>query len=333
MLFSSLIYERGSLAQVGRDAASGTKGEVSYSQSIVACSPEKPIVRPGEAVNLRLYAASSTEKPLKYTWTAPVGRIDGKGAEARWNFTDVAVGVYEAKAIVYGAGGAVGDCSIRVAVQSQSQLATRGNRETGRTFLLPNEVETNGYGLYSYLLFGARPTASSRERYLKAIEEYLKFPDIARLETFNASRRMLNITYLPILAFPGQQILERLGDEQYGEVAEWLLKQYDYERARVVLRGISGSPRDGPYIVSFLKPPTWNGPPSRPYLYQDQSLVPPRLISLWVREFLNQAAQEQFWQERTAAQLALKLRTSVGILATGLPEVPKALNDWITWAS
>jgi hypothetical protein len=61
--------------------------------------------------------------------------------------------------------------------------------------------------------------------------------------------------------------------------------------------------------------------------------VPPHLVSLWAKEFLNQAAQEQFWHERTGAQLALKMRTSLGILASGLPEVRKALDEWIAWRS
>ena len=267
------------------------------------------------------------------SWAAPSGRLEGQGSEVKWDLSDVSAGVYEAKVTVKAVSREVADCLIRVIVQIRSQLPTRGDRETGRSFLLPNEVETLGYGLYSYLLFGSPPTTASRERYLKAIEEYLKFPDIARLETFNTSRRTLNITYLPVFAVPARQILDRLSDERYGEVSEWILKHYDYERARVLLRGVPGSQREGPYIVSFLKPPTWSGSPARPYLYQDQSSVPPHLVSLWAKEFLNQAAQEQFWQERTAVQLVLKLRTTIGILASALPESRKSLDHWIAWVS
>ena len=332
MLLAAFTYEQAVLAQPTPDDAT-IKQRASPSQLIVACSPDKPVVRPGETIRLRAYATSPEAKPLQYAWSAATGRVGGQGSEVSWDFTEVSEGIYEAKVSVKGASGEVGDCSIRVSVQARSQLPTRGNRETGRSFLLPNEVETLGYGLYSYLLFGSRPTAASRERYLKAIEEYLKFPDIARLEAFNTSRRTLNITYLPVLAVPGRQILDRLTDEHYSEIAEWVLKQYDYERARVLLRGLPGGQREGPYIVSFLKPPTWSGSPARPYLYQDQSSVPPHLVSLWTKEFLNQAAQEQFWQERTVVQLVLKLRTAIGILAVALPQPKKPLDHWITWVS
>ena len=112
--------------------------------------------------------------------------------------------------------------------------------------------------------------------------------------------------------------------------AEWILEKYDYARARTILRLLPGTHRDGPYIVSALRPlaaPT----PLGPVLFQDLSRVPPHLVSAWVKEFLNQAAQERFWEERTGQQLAHRLRLTIGVLAEGLPEVRKALDSWITW--
>lgn len=334
ILLTCSIHHQGSFAQsVKGDAAPGNKENALPSQFIVACSPEKPIARPGETIRLRTYAASPAGKPLKYSWSALAGRVHGQGPEVHWDFTDITVGVYEAKVHVSDGGSRMVDCSVRVIVQSQPRLPTRGNRETGRSFLVSGQAETTGYGLYSYLLLGSPPTPANRERYLKAIEEYLRFPDLTRLETFNIPHRTLNITYLPIKVPPDPSVLDQLADERYGEAAAWMLKQYDYERARVLLRDLPGTHREGPYFVSVLRPPSWNNPPAGPYLYQDQSAVPPHLVSLWAREFLNQAAQEQFWQERTAAQLALKLRTSIGILASGLPEVRKGLDYWIAWVS
>lgn len=311
-----------------------TGGTPSSSQLIVACSPDKPVVRSGEAMRVRVYVKSPAGSAQQYVWASPVGRISGEGAEVSWDFTGVASGAYAAKVSVKQASGAA-DCSIRIIVVAvPTGQPLRGDRETGRSFLLPNAAEENGYGLYSYLLLGSRPTAASRERYLKAIEEYLRFPDITRLENFKPPRRTLNITYLPLQAFPSREMEKRMADEHYGEVAEWVLKQYDFERARVLLKGLPGDLREGPYIVSFLKPPKWNGSPqSRPYLYQDQSAVPPHLVSLWAKEFLNQAAQEQFWQDRTAIQLVLKLRTAIGIMAAALPDPKKSLVNWIAWVS
>ena len=68
-----------------------------------------------------------------------------------------------------------------------------------------------------------------------------------------------------------------------------------------------------------------------PYLLQDLSAVPPHLAASWVKEFLNQAAQERFWEERKAVQLASRMRVTIAILGAGLPEVRKAVDDWIAW--
>ena len=334
ILLTVSTYFQAPLAQPAKSKSPPpAKAKAPSAQSIVACSPEKPIVRPGETIRLKAYATSPQGKPLQYTWSTSTGRVDQEGSEVRWAFTAVRVGVHEAKVLVSDGVGGLADCSVRVIVQAQPQGEVRGNRETGRSFLLPDQVETKGYGLYSYLLLGSRPTAATRARYLRAIEEYLRFPDITRFDNFNIPRRTLNITYLPMQVFPDEQILDRLADEHYGEVAEWILKRYDYERARVLLRGLPGAHLEGPYIVSVLKPPTLNNPVLRPYLYQDQSKIPPHLVSLWIKEFLNQAAQEQYWQPRTATQLVLKLRKAIGILAIALPEVGKALDGWIVWVS
>jgi hypothetical protein len=303
------------------------------SQLIVACRPDKPIVRPEETVALRAYVASPASGASRYKWTVSVGRLEGNGDQVLWTLKDATAGVHEAGVAVTVPDGVVASCGVRVAVQPEGRGEFRGNRETGRSFLLPNQVEERGFGLFSYILLGSRPNTGNRERYLKTLEEYLRFPDIARFEIFNAPRRTLNITYLPTIGLPGKDILDRLADEHYRETAEWMLKRYDYERARLLLRGLPGNSRDGPYIVSFLRPPNWSDAPSRPYLYQDQSSMPPELASLWMKEFLNQAAQEKFWEARTAAQFALKLRTSLRVIATGLPEVRKALDEWIAWAS
>jgi hypothetical protein len=60
--------------------------------------------------------------------------------------------------------------------------------------------------------------------------------------------------------------------------------------------------------------------------------VPPHLVSMWTGEFLNQAAQEHFWEEDHGRRLFLHLRTAIGIMAEGLPDVRKGLNEWISFA-
>jgi len=170
------------------------------------------------------------------------------------------------------------------------------------------------------LLLAAPPDESSRERYTKAIEAYLSLiPDVVNLEKYLKPAE-LNNTYIPVD-----------GDLPKLISPDWILQHYNYARALVVLRSIPGMHRDGPYILSAYKPVTGRSIVTDKYLFQDLSSVPPHLVGSWTKEFINQAAQEHFWETRSGDQLVLKLRTAIGLLAIGVPQVQKALNELIAW--
>lgn len=296
---------------------------------VVACSAETATVPLGGSVRLRAWANSPSGKTPRYVWEATVGRLEDEGSEAQWDLANVRPGTYAASARVSDPGGLSSECLLRVIVRRDpgKRGAPGGpeapSRETGASLLLPGRGETPEYGLYSYLLLGSPPSDPARERYLKTIGAYWGLiPEIARLEQY-VPRRELNIAYLPVTGAPDRAIS-----------AEWLLEKYDYARARSFLRLLPGGNREGPYIVSALRPlgdAARGSALSGQYLLQDLSRVPPHLVASWVKEFLNQAAQERFWEERTGERLALKLRATVGVLGMGLPEVRTALDTWIAW--
>ena len=298
---------------------------------VVSCSPDKPVVFSGESIQVRAWAESSTGRllstKLTYAWKATGGRIRSQAAEAFWDFKEARAGEYKATVSVAAPSLRAADCSIQVFVESGKRLPGLGERggssqrETGRSFLVAGQREKTGYGLYSYLLFGSPPTDASRERYLKAIEAYLSLVlDISGLEKYFAPSE-LNITYLPINA----SLPENLDAKA---LSQWVVEHYDYARARFLLKAISGGNRDGPYIVSALTPLS-GSPAGSGHLEQDLSQVPPQLARSWVKEFLNQVSQEHFWEARTLPQVRLKIRTTIAILAAGLPEVQKSLDGWI----
>jgi hypothetical protein len=198
------------------------------------------------------------------------------------------------------------------------------SRITARAFLATGTKEETGYGLYSYLLFGSSPTDSERARYLKAIQAFLiLIQTVTDLRDYRSANK-LNITYVPVKIQPTS-----------APTAEWLLANYDFARARVLLDLLSSRYQTGPYIVSALTPLSNLQAIPRDHLFQDLSLVPTKpedLLSWWIRAFLNQAAQEQFWKPQTGELLALKVRTMISVEAVALPEVQKKLASWIAWA-
>jgi hypothetical protein len=292
---------------------------------VVACSAEAPTVELGGAVLMSAWASAPPSQSFRYAWEAPVGRLESRGRQARWDLGELRSGVYAAAVVVSDPTGASTECVVRVIVRQDAGPRSPGPtpaRETGSALLAAGGREAEGYGLYSYLLLGAPPTAGTRDRHLKAMEAFWSvLPAITALEQY-VPKAQLNVAYVPVRSAPGGNVS-----------VEWLLDNYDYARARSLLRLLPGSNRDGPYLVSTLQPLGGGGAavPGQ-YLFQDLSSVPPHLAASWVKEFLNQAAQDRFWDERTGARLALKLRVTVGILGEGLPEVKKALDTWISWA-
>lgn len=288
-------------------------------QLTVTCSPEKPAVEPGETIRVRAFASSQDNKPLHYTWSATAGKIIGQGTDVRWDFAGVIPGSYQAKVQVEDSTGRSAACSIQVILRVP--IGTRNIlRETGRSLLVQDKKEEEGYGLYSYLLFGSPPSDANRKRYRDAIDSYLRLiPDVTILEKY-IQHKELNITYLPVDSSPEDAIS-----------VDWVLEHYDYARARALLRFILGDNRNGPYFISALEPLTGKKTISDQYLYQDLSTVPEELIHIWVKEFLNQAAQERFWAKNKAKMFVLKLRTTIGVLAKGNEMVRNALKKWISW--
>jgi hypothetical protein len=171
------------------------------------------------------------------------------------------------------------------------------------------------------LLLGAPPTDSSRERYLKAIEAYLLLlPDISKLDKYFPPSE-LNITYLPVNASPPE-----ITDIK--SMAVWVLDHYDYPRARFLARQLTENNRDGPYIISVLVPLSERTKLSR-YLWQDLSAVPAQFAASWIKEFMNQAAQERFWETKSLPQFRLKLRSVISVLATAWPDVRNSIDSYI----
>src|SRR5437899_5099535 len=120
----------------------------------LACSADTPTVPLGGKVVLKAWGRSPGGRALRYTWGATVGRIEGKGAEARWSLAELRPGTFAAIVTAADGQSVTPECVVRVTVRRDAQ--GRGmSRETGRFFLVAGQAETADYGLYSYFLLGA----------------------------------------------------------------------------------------------------------------------------------------------------------------------------------
>jgi hypothetical protein len=190
-------------------------------------------------------------------------------------------------------------------------------RLSGRAFLPRSFTEAAGYGLYSYVLFGAGPTDDSRKQYESAIRAFLQvIQDASQLEAAGLSKTRLNITYLPVT--------EPVGDDAD---AAAVLAKYDYSRSVGLLSKLPGPLRTrGPYIVSAAVPLSSAAPTQ--FLYQDLSSVPPGIIVPWVKAFVVQAAKERYWEQDSMSRLVLDVREAVEVVALASGELKPAIADW-----
>ena len=209
------------------------------------------------------------------------------------------------------------------AATSVSPTEGEGSRVTSRSLLDDNSHEEQGYGLYSYILFGAPPTDATRDRYLAVLRSFINFPSTEDMVK-QVSRKQLNVTYLPVKGHPDSSS------------SDALLQAYDYARAAGLLARISckdhGAPcgplLGGPYIISTTKPLSEQTSLSQHFLYQDMSSVPARIVPLWVDEFMKQSTTPNFWKNRNGPQVALNLRTAIAVLADASGPAEASAGAW-----
>jgi hypothetical protein len=134
----------------------------------------------------------------------------------------------------------------------------------------------------------------------------------------------LNLAYIPITARPDN-----------APSAEWIFDHYDLVRSRALLRKLPRSYRSGPYIVSTLAPLSLGLPVNAHYLFQNLSarVVSLELADAWIRQFQDEAQDQEFWEPDKMRSFVLSLRVTVSELAVNIPEARAGLATWINWLS
>jgi hypothetical protein len=275
---------------------------------------EKPLAEVDETVRLDAWVVPQPNQQPDLRWSVDAGKIQAGVSKTNWVLTGVTVGRHVARVSISQPANL--ECALQLYIVGPS----RDGRETARGFLAPGEHEQGGYGLYSYLLFGSAPDDTEHERYVKVVEAYLRLsPSLEDLASL-LDPKDINATYVLVDGKPPAKI-----------TPEWVLHHYDYTRASVVLRNLPGSHLHGPYLLSSLLPVAKANALVHPYLFQDLSKIAPSLAGAWYEQFVNQAAQDHFWEEHTGQQFVLKLRTMISVLALGLPDVQNGLESWMKW--
>lgn len=321
-MFSFLAYlHQESLSQAAEPSSKPT----------IACAPNRPIAHPGETVIVRVWIDGSPD--TKYVkWEKPsVGTIK-ETTPAEWLFPEEDTSVStEAPATVqvFAKHKTLGEvaCQIRVYFVP-APIITLGPKQppilSGRTFLVETEKEPEGYGLYTYILFGAPPgDASERERYLEVLESYLVVVrPIEQIENYR-KKHELNLTLIPLLDHPVIHEKDVTEPKQIRELAIKLLDIYNYGRAQAILADFGVSKiTGGPFLASRRVPAQGTD-----VLFQDISHVSlsPNLVRDWTETFLMLATQESSWTDQTLQKVRLNMLNVIAVAAQDKSRV----DQWI----
>ena len=299
------------------------------------CLTDRPAIVEGDSTRLQAWAVAldgtPIAEPVSFVWEVTEGTIQGSGQDVQWNLASVVVKAGELRnqvtATVNAVATGVGDatCEVKVFIgtkEQDSRKRTHGELLSARQYLLLNQKEEAGFGLYSYLLFRTKPKDEDQKaQYLKILEACLRLMETVEDKT--AHHRLppeLNATHIPVKTDPeDSQVLAKR--------AANVLEVYDYTAAQQLLDKLDKKyckkDRPGPYLVSVRKDPLSNRPDHvQECLVQDFTGKVPELISEVVELFIYRAAQQPTWTDDSKFRgFWLDLRNLVAITGGAVPEV------------
>jgi hypothetical protein len=304
----------------------------------LVCITDRPAIVEGESTSLQAWATTQDGQPpaqaVSVVWQVSEGSIQGTGSDVRWNLSSVNIMSGElhkkVKATVKVTSTGLGEstCSVEVFIGKKEQVVPgpppidrSGGLRSARRYLLPNEKEESGFGLYSYLLFPVQPeTDEDKARYLKTLESSLRM--MQSVEEHLARHRRpseLNATHIPVNAVPKY-------NKDFAKWAANVLEVYDYATAQKLLDKLDKIYRRGPYLISVMRQPLSNGDTPIPvHLLQDFAGKVPELVSQFVDFFTYRAAQQRTWTDESLQSFRLNLRNLVAVASKVGPGVADAV--------
>ena len=288
----------------------------------LSCLTDRPMIVAGE--NARLLAVATTQdgkplaQPVSFEWEVKDGILKGSGSNVTWNLSGVGIEASQSGKKVTATvkarlqGQADLSCSVEVFI-SKKLGDTRGGLIAGRRYLLLEQAEDPGYGLYSYLLLSSRPqNEKQRDHYLKTLEAYVQVLNSLKDLGVHVRREQLNATYIPLTKVPE-------GNEDAPDFAKRVLDVYDFARARVLLNKFENKYDQGPYLISVISPLTQVSKTVSAYGLQDFAGVDSELAASGVKNFEYLVAQQRTWTEQSIQLLPFMVRSLIASAGRMIP--------------
>ena len=180
------------------------------------CTADPPVVMQGSPVRVRVASPSAgarffAQPPLDSSFSAPPS-YPGT-ATFDWipnRLIAVPLGPYRLAVTIKRPNVPDIECTVYVRIVALGPTfvpPARGGWPAGEElawvrseYLVRGMEETGGFGLYSYILFNARPNKYTKDRYVAVLQNFIRF--IPYNVTDYVAKHELNAAYIPILKLP-----------------------------------------------------------------------------------------------------------------------------------
>ncbi|HET7433632.1 MAG TPA: hypothetical protein VFN10_02850 [Thermoanaerobaculia bacterium] len=194
--------------------------------------------------------------------------------------------------------------------------------DPSRSLLVRGKEEEKGFGLYSYVLFSEQPTAEARVRYVALVSRIVRSVDrTGEMIAVGYKRAELNVIHFPVLRQPTRSAT-------LPEAAEWIVDNYDYARAKKLLRKCSNAKGRGPFLVSSLVP--LESTKDLPFIH-DLASAGTDTIALWADEFVRVSCTPTHWNEASLTAAMLSVRDRLALVASAGAPVVDAAAHVLAW--
>jgi hypothetical protein len=214
-----------------------------------------------------------------------------------------------------------GALSCEVAIYVTEPVLSAGDAR--KYFLVGSAPAPRGFASHSYLLFGEHldPVAEPDRRAVVGAF-LLRIEELSTRDGLGAPGTK-NLLMIPVEQEPPPLVY----DDPYSDRAiDWLLQNFNYERAQAILGAELASYGKGPYIVSYR-----DTPDGRQSLVQDMTNAHASAAEFWVDLHIVRSTQEDDWSDTSFELYGTRIVNALSVFAEALPVAIESVGNAASW--
>jgi hypothetical protein len=134
----------------------------------------------------------------------------------------------------------------------------------------------------------------------------------------------LNAIYFPVTRRPSRTASVK-------KMAEWIMDNYDFARAKRILDSLDAVSGDGPFLLASLSPLSSGVRSNTNGFMTDLGNASAATAELWTRHFIAVSCIPQQWNRASLERAMLEVRDYIGTIAMAGTPVITAVDTVVAW--